>query len=141
MSDATAAFTDGVGQTWVCVGFVRDLAPQEALHRIGATPGVAAYAADGGTVLTEYGWPPPARRRCPDPVTPAMRIRNTDLRDAEGSAAGQELGSSHPDPPGGAGVGSPFRFARFLIAFFGSASAVVPHPPAPKTVHSHPPVH
>jgi hypothetical protein len=43
------------------VTFVRDLSPEEALHRIGATPGdisrevgIAAYAGDGGAVLIDY---------------------------------------------------------------------------------------
>ncbi|MGW0592703.1 DUF6461 domain-containing protein [Streptosporangium sp. NPDC002607] len=43
------------------VTFVRGLPPEEALHRIGATPGdisrewgIAAYAADGGAVLIDY---------------------------------------------------------------------------------------
>ncbi|GAA3575247.1 hypothetical protein GCM10022419_065450 [Nonomuraea rosea] len=43
------------------VTFVRGLSPEEALHRIGATPGdtsrevgIAAYAGDGGAVLIDY---------------------------------------------------------------------------------------
>ncbi|MBE1586568.1 DUF6461 domain-containing protein [Nonomuraea angiospora] len=43
------------------VTFVRGLSPEEACHRIGATPGdtsrevgIAAYAGDGGTVLIDY---------------------------------------------------------------------------------------
>lgn len=43
------------------VTFVRGLSPEEALHRIGATPddisrevGIAAYVGDGGTVLIDY---------------------------------------------------------------------------------------
>ncbi|WP_084962917.1 DUF6461 domain-containing protein [Thermoactinospora rubra] len=71
MDGATAAtyewlrgeFSDAE-ETWLCAGFVRDLSPREALRRIHVTPGslsesgqgVAAYAADGGTVLIEYGW-------------------------------------------------------------------------------------
>ncbi|MFI6795274.1 DUF6461 domain-containing protein [Streptosporangium canum] len=50
--------------TWLYATFVRDLSPQDALRRIGVTPGplggsgfgVAAYAADGGTALIECGW-------------------------------------------------------------------------------------
>ncbi|WP_449064272.1 DUF6461 domain-containing protein [Planomonospora algeriensis] len=73
MGSATAAtyewlceeFSDDTGETWLCAGFVRDLSPREALRRIHVTPGslsesgqgVAAYAADGGTVLIEYGRP------------------------------------------------------------------------------------
>ncbi|MFG2075110.1 DUF6461 domain-containing protein [Nonomuraea maritima] len=73
MSSATAAtyewlyreFTDGVGDTWLCVCFVRDVPPDEALRRMNVVPGsplegegfgVAAYRATGGTVLVEYGW-------------------------------------------------------------------------------------
>ncbi|GAA2686301.1 DUF6461 domain-containing protein [Nonomuraea recticatena] len=73
MSKATAAtyewlyqeFTDGVGETWLCVSFVRDLSPEEALQRINVIPGsplvgegfgVAACSARGGTVLIEQGW-------------------------------------------------------------------------------------
>ena len=72
MSSATAAaykwlcqeFSDGVGEIWLFAGFVRDLSPEQALQRIGVTLGpledsgfgVAAYAADGGTALIEYGW-------------------------------------------------------------------------------------
>ncbi|MGW7478663.1 DUF6461 domain-containing protein [Nonomuraea muscovyensis] len=71
MGGATAAtyawlceeFTDGTDETWLCAGFVRDLSPREALRRIHVTPGspsesgqgIAAYAADGGAVLIEYG--------------------------------------------------------------------------------------
>lgn len=43
------------------VTFVRGLSPEEALHRIGATPGdisrevgIAAYVGDGGAVLIDY---------------------------------------------------------------------------------------
>lgn len=72
MGNATAAtyewlcqeFSDDVGETWLFAGFVRNLSPENALRRIGVTPGplgesgfgVMAYAADGGTVLIEYGW-------------------------------------------------------------------------------------
>ncbi|MGA5764060.1 DUF6461 domain-containing protein [Nonomuraea bangladeshensis] len=56
-------FTDGVGDTWLCVCFVQDVSPDEALRRIGVVAGsplegfgVAAYRARGGTVLVEYGW-------------------------------------------------------------------------------------
>jgi hypothetical protein len=58
-------FTDSVGDTWLCVGFVRDVLPGDALRRIDVVPGspldgegfgVAAYRAEGGTVLVEYGW-------------------------------------------------------------------------------------
>ncbi|GAA1745293.1 hypothetical protein GCM10009734_60270 [Nonomuraea bangladeshensis] len=56
-------FTDGVGDTWLCVCFVQDVPPDEALRRIGVVAGgplegfgVAAYRARGGTVLVEYGW-------------------------------------------------------------------------------------
>ncbi len=55
-------FTDGVGDTWLCAGFVQGLPPREVLHRIDVVPGtvgdfgVEAYAADGGTVLIDYGW-------------------------------------------------------------------------------------
>ncbi|WP_371778517.1 DUF6461 domain-containing protein [Streptosporangium subroseum] len=70
MSGATAAdyawlrdaWTDGVGTTVLYITFVRDLSPEDALRRIKVTPGtsgesgVAAYAAEGGTVLAESGW-------------------------------------------------------------------------------------
>ncbi|NUT39579.1 MAG: hypothetical protein HOV86_06275 [Thermoactinospora sp.] len=72
MSGATAAtyewlrqgFTDGVGDTWLCLAFVRDVTPEGALRRIGVTPGtsgdsgfgIAAHRARGGTVLAEHGW-------------------------------------------------------------------------------------
>ncbi|MFI6502871.1 DUF6461 domain-containing protein [Nonomuraea typhae] len=55
-------FRDGAGDTWLCVTFVQRLRPEEALGRIGVVPasmgefGVAAYGADGGTVLADYGW-------------------------------------------------------------------------------------
>ncbi|MED7929157.1 DUF6461 domain-containing protein [Nonomuraea sp. LP-02] len=58
-------FTDDVGDTWLCVCFVQDVPPDEALRRIDVVPGsplggegfgVAAYRAKGGTVLVEYGW-------------------------------------------------------------------------------------
>ncbi|MGN9837721.1 DUF6461 domain-containing protein [Nonomuraea sp. H19] len=55
-------FTDGVGDTWLCVSFLRGLSPQEVLRRIDVVPGtvgdfgVEAYNADGGTVLVDYGW-------------------------------------------------------------------------------------
>ncbi|MGW0066527.1 DUF6461 domain-containing protein [Streptosporangium sandarakinum] len=72
MSSTTAAaykwlcreFSDDLGEIWLFAGFVRDLSPEHALQRIGVIPGslgesgfgVAAYAADGGTALIEYGW-------------------------------------------------------------------------------------
>ncbi|MEU8152001.1 DUF6461 domain-containing protein [Nonomuraea sp. NPDC048901] len=70
MSDATAGdcewlyqeFTDDAGDTWLCISFVRGLLPREVLRRIDVIPGtvgefgVEAYAADGGTVLIDYGW-------------------------------------------------------------------------------------
>ncbi|MFC4062348.1 DUF6461 domain-containing protein [Planomonospora corallina] len=70
MSGATAGeyewlhqeFTDGVGDTWLCVSFVQGLPPREVLRRIDVVPGtvgdfgVEAYAAGGGTVLIDYGW-------------------------------------------------------------------------------------
>jgi hypothetical protein len=72
MSGATAAtyewlceeFTDDAEETWLCVCFVQGLSPQEAMRRIGVAAGplgesgfgVAAYEADGGTVLVEHGW-------------------------------------------------------------------------------------
>ncbi|GAA3309954.1 hypothetical protein GCM10020219_014630 [Nonomuraea dietziae] len=58
-------FTDGVGETWLCVSFVQDMSPEEALRRIGVIPGsplvgdgfgVAACRTRGGTVLIEDGW-------------------------------------------------------------------------------------
>lgn len=57
-------FTDGAGDTWLYAGFVRGLAPADALRRIGVTPGpqdgagfgVAAYGTGTGTVLIECGW-------------------------------------------------------------------------------------
>ncbi|WP_157245029.1 DUF6461 domain-containing protein [Nonomuraea typhae] len=56
-------FGDGAGDTWLCVTFARGLSPEEALGRSGVVPGnvagefgVAAYEADGGTVLADYGW-------------------------------------------------------------------------------------
>ncbi|MEV4567282.1 hypothetical protein AB0K12_26255 [Nonomuraea sp. NPDC049419] len=58
-------FTDDVGETWLCACFVQRVSPDEALRRIGVVPGsplegegfgVAAYRAEGGTVLIEYGW-------------------------------------------------------------------------------------
>ncbi|MGW4406621.1 DUF6461 domain-containing protein [Nonomuraea sp. NPDC004702] len=55
-------WTDGVGTTVLCITFVRDLSPADALRRIKVTPGthgdfnVAAYAARGGTVLADTGW-------------------------------------------------------------------------------------
>ncbi|MFF4197486.1 DUF6461 domain-containing protein [Nonomuraea sp. NPDC001831] len=55
-------WTDGVGTTALCITFVRDLSPADALRRIKVTPGtrgdfnVAAYAARGGTVLADTGW-------------------------------------------------------------------------------------
>ncbi|MEU4541667.1 DUF6461 domain-containing protein [Streptosporangium sp. NPDC023825] len=89
MSSATAAayewlcqeFSDGVGEIWLFAGFVRDLSPEKALQRIGVIPGplgesgfgVAAYAADGGTALIEYGW--------------AGIIYNCDMELSEGTAA------------------------------------------------------
>jgi hypothetical protein len=89
MSSATAAtyewlcqeFSDDVGEIWLFAGFVRDLSPERALQRIGVTPGplgesgfgVAAYAADGGTALIEYGW--------------AGIIYNRDVPLSEGTAA------------------------------------------------------
>ncbi|GII65071.1 hypothetical protein Skr01_51560 [Sphaerisporangium krabiense] len=46
-----------------CVTFVRDLSPEESLHRIGATLGdisgewgIEACATSGGTVLIDYGY-------------------------------------------------------------------------------------
>ncbi|WP_162641232.1 DUF6461 domain-containing protein [Streptosporangium sp. 'caverna'] len=70
MGGATAAdyawlserWTDGVGTTVLCINFVRDLSPADALRRIKVTPGtlgefsVAAYATQGGTVLADTGW-------------------------------------------------------------------------------------
>ncbi|GIH28173.1 hypothetical protein Aph01nite_64830 [Acrocarpospora phusangensis] len=70
MSGATAgdyawlhdAWTDGVGTTVLCINLVRGLSPADALRRIKVTPGtsgeygVAAYTAEGGTVLAESGW-------------------------------------------------------------------------------------
>ncbi|WP_152990474.1 DUF6461 domain-containing protein [Sphaerimonospora mesophila] len=72
MSGATAEtyewlyreFTDDAHETWLFATFVRNLSPQEALRRIGVTPGplgesgfgIAACAAEGGTVLIECGW-------------------------------------------------------------------------------------
>ncbi|MEU7003583.1 DUF6461 domain-containing protein [Nonomuraea sp. NPDC046570] len=70
MPGATAAdyawlserWTDGVGTTVLCINFVRDLSPADALRRIKVTPGtlgefsVAAYAAQGGTLLADTGW-------------------------------------------------------------------------------------
>ncbi|GAA4983334.1 hypothetical protein HD597_010036 [Nonomuraea thailandensis] len=70
MGGATAAdyawlsdrWTDGVGTTQLCINFVRDLSPADALRRIKVTSGtlgkfsVAAYAAQGGTVLADTGW-------------------------------------------------------------------------------------
>ncbi|MEU6744204.1 DUF6461 domain-containing protein [Streptosporangium sandarakinum] len=89
MSSATAAaykwlceeFSDGLGEIWLFAGFVRDLSPEHALQRIGVIPGplgesgfgVAAYAADGGTVLIEYGW--------------AGIIYDRDMELSEGTAA------------------------------------------------------
>ncbi|AQZ67002.1 hypothetical protein BKM31_41080 [[Actinomadura] parvosata subsp. kistnae] len=55
-------WTDGVGTTELCINFVRDLSPADAMRRITVTPGtsgkvsVAAYAAQGGTVLADTGW-------------------------------------------------------------------------------------
>ncbi|MFK4036345.1 DUF6461 domain-containing protein [Nonomuraea wenchangensis] len=55
-------WTDGVGAPYLCINFVRDLSPVDALRRIKVTPGtvgqfsVAAYAAQGGTVLADTGW-------------------------------------------------------------------------------------
>ncbi|MEV4219240.1 DUF6461 domain-containing protein [Nonomuraea sp. NPDC049725] len=56
-----AGFTGDPGGPWLHAGFARDLTPEEAMRRIGVTPGplgqdghgVSAYAADGGTVLLE----------------------------------------------------------------------------------------
>ncbi|GAA2846434.1 hypothetical protein GCM10010517_03120 [Streptosporangium fragile] len=70
MSDATAGeyewlyqeFTDGAGDTWLCISFVQGILPREVLRRIDVVPGtvgdfgVEAYTADGGTVLIDYGW-------------------------------------------------------------------------------------
>ncbi|MET9248107.1 DUF6461 domain-containing protein [Nonomuraea sp. NPDC003709] len=70
MSDATVEeyawlyqeFTDDAGDTWLCISFVQSLLPREVLRRIDVVPGtigefgVEAYAADGGTVLIDYGW-------------------------------------------------------------------------------------
>ncbi|NRQ30876.1 hypothetical protein HII36_03355 [Nonomuraea sp. NN258] len=72
MSGATATtyewlyreFTDDADDTWLYVGFVRGLSPEDALRRLGITPGplgesgfgVAAYGTDAGTVLIEVGW-------------------------------------------------------------------------------------
>ncbi|MGJ6964370.1 DUF6461 domain-containing protein [Streptosporangium sp. G11] len=49
------------GDHFLGVTFVRGLSPEEALRRVGATPGdisrewaIEAYAADGGTVLLDY---------------------------------------------------------------------------------------
>lgn len=73
MAKATAAayewlyqeFADGVGDTWLCACFVRDVSPDVALRRIDVVPGsplegdgfgVAACRAEGGTVLVEHGW-------------------------------------------------------------------------------------
>ncbi|MEV1176520.1 DUF6461 domain-containing protein [Nonomuraea sp. NPDC049784] len=56
------AWTDGVGTTILCINFVRGLSPADALRRVKVTPGtsgeygVAAYSAEGGTVLAESGW-------------------------------------------------------------------------------------
>ncbi|MGV9385667.1 DUF6461 domain-containing protein [Nonomuraea sp. NPDC003707] len=56
------AWTDGVGTTLLCINFVRGLSPADALRRVKVTPGtsgdygVAAYAAEGGTVMAESGW-------------------------------------------------------------------------------------
>ncbi|MFC4113295.1 DUF6461 domain-containing protein [Nonomuraea zeae] len=58
-------WADDTGDLWLCVCFVRDVTPGEALRRIGVTPGpatdgfgfgVAAYPARGGTFLVEDGW-------------------------------------------------------------------------------------
>ncbi|MED7928691.1 DUF6461 domain-containing protein [Nonomuraea sp. LP-02] len=54
-------FTDGLGEPWLHAGFVHGLHPEDAMQRIGITPGpldeagsgVTAYAAHGGTVLLE----------------------------------------------------------------------------------------
>jgi hypothetical protein len=54
--------SDDVGDTWLCVSFVKAIPPREVLRRIDVVPGtmgdfgVVAYAADGGTVLIDYGW-------------------------------------------------------------------------------------
>ncbi|MER6004195.1 DUF6461 domain-containing protein [Nonomuraea angiospora] len=55
-------FTDAADDTWLCISFVQGLLPRAVLHRIDVVPGtigefgVEAYAADGGTVLIDYGW-------------------------------------------------------------------------------------
>ncbi|MFD8564559.1 DUF6461 domain-containing protein [Streptosporangium canum] len=57
-------FTDDADGTWLYATFIRDLSPQDAMRRIGVTPGplgasgfgVAACEARGGTVLVECGW-------------------------------------------------------------------------------------
>ncbi len=70
MSSATAATYEWLYQefttdaTWLCLSFVRDISPEEALRRINVAPGtsddsgfgIEAYAARGGTALIEYGW-------------------------------------------------------------------------------------
>ncbi|MGI5491479.1 DUF6461 domain-containing protein [Microtetraspora malaysiensis] len=55
-------WTDGVRTATLCINFVADLSPGEALRRFGVAPGasgeytIAAYEATGGTVLAETGW-------------------------------------------------------------------------------------
>ncbi|MFI7419441.1 DUF6461 domain-containing protein [Nonomuraea sp. NPDC049684] len=88
-------WTDGLGTTVLCITFVRDLAPADALRRIKVTPGtrgaydVAAYAARAepssptpdGPPSTSATWPsrcPWVRRR--PRCSPMSRTRTSPTR-------------------------------------------------------------
>ncbi|NUP80802.1 MAG: hypothetical protein HOV96_24965 [Nonomuraea sp.] len=103
------------------VTFVRGLSPEEALRRIGATPGdlsrdvgVAAYAADGGTVLIDYHCRPLPETLSHGTATARVVTGITVDEHFVHSVDGVEITSFEPLFPGDRSGGDPDRLLAHM---------------------------